>query len=87
MADASRSPVDIRIDALVVEGLAPADAARFRDVVERELARLVDAHGLPQAPWARAEASVTLDGVAPHLQPPKEWAVAVAGAIYEALRP
>ena len=87
MADASRSSVDIRIDTLCVEGLAVADAPHFRHAVEWELRRLVDTIGLPHVPSARAVASVTLDGAEPQLQPPERLAVAVAGAIYEALRP
>jgi hypothetical protein len=79
--------IDIRIDALEVEGLSRAEAPRYRHDVEHELARLVRENGLPdQPPQPRSLVTVTItSGERVPGAGQDRLAADVAGAIYQVL--
>jgi hypothetical protein len=81
------SSVEIQIDVLEVEGIAFADAGRFRRGVERELRRLVWERGLPSASGvARSFVSVeTEPSAAGYRAGSDSHARAVASVIYRGL--
>lgn len=78
--------VDLRIDELVLDGVAARDRHRVADAIERELARLIADRGLPpalrSADEPRAPAIVVTAGARPD-----DLGKSVAAAIYGALAP
>jgi len=77
------SRVDIRIEALEVEGLSRSGAFQFQQVVERELARLVVDNGL-SAPALASRSHISVE--AGSLGASRDaLATDVAGALYRAL--
>jgi hypothetical protein len=61
--------LELRVDRLVVHGLAPADAARFREAFERELASLLGAGTLPPNPRTVDRLAVRTAGPLPGAEP------------------
>jgi hypothetical protein len=82
-----RTSVDLRIDALVLYGLAPGDRDRLGRAVEHELARLFAERGVP-APLLRGGETAQRDGGTLDLTPaasPEALGARVAQAIYRGL--
>jgi hypothetical protein len=79
-------PVVITIDVLAVRGLNAAQARALGSALERELTRLVTAHGLAdRAASAEPVPSVAIRGVDVRADLPDRAGGAVARAIYEGL--
>jgi hypothetical protein len=54
----SRPPaIELHVEELILEGFAPAERHAVADAFERELTRLLTAHGLAHTPLAGAEAA------------------------------
>jgi hypothetical protein len=79
--------IELHIDELVLDGFSRDERPRVQPAVERELARLVGARGLPAA--ARADAAIDrLDGRAGNLSSDASGdavGTALARALYGAL--
>lgn len=78
-----RPAVTVVIDVLSVEGLTEAQAGDMGEGVRQELARLMEAGGLP----AGAAVSATVDGLTVVPDGPASTAAQVARVIYEQLAP
>jgi hypothetical protein len=73
--------VELRIEELVLEGVAPAEAHRVGAAVERELARLVRDNGVPEGAGAvRAPAPASIERLPG--EAPAALGTRLAGAIY-----
>jgi hypothetical protein len=80
--------IDLRIDELILHGVAASDRHRVADAIEHELARLIAERGVPgglapRADDARAPAALAV----PRSGRSDDLGRGVAGAIYRALAP
>lgn len=79
-----RPAVTVVIDVLAVEGVTEEQAGAMGEAVRRELARLIDAGGLPTG---AAPASATVDALTEAPEGPASTGAEVARVIYEQLAP
>ena len=78
--------ITVTIDVLAVSGLNAVQAAAFGRAIERTLAELVAAGGLPVSGVA-ARADLSLGGIVIRAAEPRQGGEAVARAIYRGLAP
>lgn len=77
----TRPPLRVRIDRLVLTGIAPEDRAAVRRAFETELARLLAAAPVPQAGGRTAGMTLSV----PQPNSPQAAGAAAAGAVARAL--
>jgi hypothetical protein len=83
---AAPAEVDLRIDELVLHGVAARDRHRAADAIERELAQLIAARGVPPSLAAGSVADAPAPAVVlPRGAGPDELGREVAVAIYQAI--
>lgn len=84
----SRPIVELSIDRLVVEGVAPSDAGALRRAVERELARRLAAQAGTGADVPRPAGHVDAGTMAvPVSAGPQRLGAAIAGQVMGGLKP
>ena len=79
--------ITVRIDELVLHGVAPGNAASVGDALRQELARMLAAQGAPRS-LARARPTDAIDGGSVHLREratPERIGHQLAAAVYGAL--
>lgn len=79
--------ITVRIDELILQGIAPRDAASVGHALRQELARMLVARGVPRS-LARPRATDAIDGGSVHLREratPERIGHQLAAAVYGAL--
>lgn len=86
----TRPPIDLRIDSLILDGVAPGDRERVAASVRAELTRLLSERGLPgvagRGSDSHAVERVDAGTVSSRSPGPAGVGTAVARAIYGGLR-